>query len=110
MPLTYCSCACAGTRVVLQLDLTRPGKYVCSGCGAPEEAVWMTMDLMQEEYTKEGKGYGRIPEQLLQQATLIEENGQLKALPFKEPWVEGQHDSGRSLKELTEKHKEIADG
>lgn len=93
----------------MELDLSRPGKYVCRGCGAPQEAVLETAALMQEEWTKYGKGYGHIPESLLNQATFIEENGQPKAIPFKEPWVQGQHDSGRSVKELVEKHKEIAD-
>ena len=113
MPLTYCSCACAGTKVVMKLDLARPGKYICSGCGAPEEVVWMTMDAVQDDYTKTGRGVGCIPESLLAQvasATLIEEDGQVKASPFKEPWVEGEKDSGRSLKELVEKHREIVDG
>ncbi len=107
MPLTYCACACTGKQVHMELDLKRPGKYRCSDCGAPEEVVWETMNAVQEEYTKTGRGFGFVPESLLSGATLIEENGEPRVIPFREPWVEGPHDSGRSLKELAEKHREI---
>ena len=111
MPRSYCSCAAAGRTPRLSLDLIRPGKYVCNGCGAPEEVVLMTQRAMDEEWIKTGRGFGFIPESLIAPGTIIaDEPGGPKVLPYKEPWVEGQFDSGRSLEELVRKHKEIADG
>ena len=109
MPLDYCSCVCAGKRVELELDLHRPGFYICSGCGAPEEVVQRTADLMQEDYTKTGRGFGHVPESLLLKATLIDSTPEAgpRVTPFQEPWVESQHHSGRSLKELEQMAKEV---
>ena len=110
MPRTYCSCTAAGRIPRLSLDLSRPGKYACNGCGAPEEVVLETQRLMDEEWVKYGRRFGFIPESLLTPGTIItDEPGGPKVLPYKEMWVQGQHDSGRSMTELVEKHKEIAD-
>lgn len=109
MPQTYCSCVCAGKNVRMALDLNRPGKYVCIGCGAPEEAVLLTTQAMDDEWIKNGRGFGFVPESLIEAATIIEnEPGGPKILPYKEMWVEGQADSGRTMAELVQKHKEIA--
>jgi len=111
MPATYCSCVTNGAIARMEVDGSRnePGivRYVCKGCGAPEEAVMLTMDAMQDQWTKGGPGHGKIPESLLANATFIEENGQVKVLPQPEMSVEGQFDSGRSLKELAEIHQMI---
>ena len=109
MPLTYCTCATAGRIPHLSLDAHRPGKYICNGCGAPEEAVFATQRAMDEDWAKYGKGPGHIPESLMAPGTIItDEPGGPKVLPYKEMYVEGQKDSGRSLAELVRKHKEIA--
>ena len=111
MPRTYCSCAVAGRIPRLSLDLSRPGKYVCNGCGAPEEVVLETQRAMEEAWLKNGQGFGFIPESLLTPGTIItDEPGGPKVTPYNDPWVEGKKDSGRSLAELVAKHKEIADG
>ena len=84
---------------------------MCIGCGAPEEVVKETMEAVQKEYTHNGSPAGTIPESLLADAPVfIEEDGQVRASPFHEPWVEGPTDSGRSIAELVAKHKEIRDG
>ncbi len=109
MPLTYCSCATEGRIVHMEPDGARPGFFICAGCGAPEEVVLMTMDAMQDQYTKTGIT-GRVPEHLLAQAHIIETPDGLHASIAKEPAIEWQKGSGRSLKEIEQKQKEIADG
>ena len=109
MPMTYCSCVTSGRQVHMQADMHRPGMFICSGCGAPEEAVMKTMDAMQEQYTKSGKGFGYVPESLLQQATLIDNEPGVgpRITPFNEPAIEFKGRDGRSLKELEELSKEL---
>ena len=108
MPLTFCSCVCAGRQVVMELDLRRPGFYICSGCGAPEEIVRRTMELMQEQWTKTGIGAGHIPEQLMGAYLLESKPGEgPRITPFAEPWIESKQHSGRSLAELERKGQEL---
>ena len=109
MPLTYCSCAVAGRVVHLAPDPGRVGKYICEGCGAPEEVVLTTMDAMQEQYTKTGEGPGRVPEPLMAQATLLDLPSGLHASIATEPAIETLKGSGRSLKEIEQKQREIAE-
>lgn len=112
MPATYCSCTIAGAHVEMAPSFSRPGHYECMGCGAPEEVVFMTQDAMQEQYTRTGAGFGKIPDQLLQHATLIDDEPGVgpRITPFKEPSIELAKGSGRSLKELEDMGKEIRGG
>lgn len=112
MPLTYCSCITAGIQVVMGPDSSRPGRYICSGCGAPEEVVFSTSEAMQEQYTRTGLGVGNIPENLLMGATLLDDLPGIgpRITPFKDPSIETRTNSGRSLKEIEQMQKEIANG
>ncbi len=110
MPLTYCSCAVAGRVVHLAPDPSRPGKYICEGCGAPEEVVLVTMDDVQEQYTRTGEPLGKIPEHLLAQATILDLPDGPHASIGKEPAIETLRGGGRSVKEIEQRQKEIAGG
>ena len=93
----------------MEMDSARPGFYICAGCGAPEEVVKQTADAMQEQYTKTGESWGHVPESLLNQATLIDNEPGVgpRITPFKDPAIETLHGSGRSLKELEQLSKEM---